>query len=324
MTATHDVTSTTTTPNSGRVVVVGSINVDLFARVERHPRPGETVLGGDGSTRPGGKGANQAVAAALAGAPVVMVGGVGDDAQAEVGLSLLRRAGVDLTRVRAVTGTPTGLALITVSDAGENSIIVVPGANHEVGLEDVADLGLTAADVLVVQGEIPVEVVDATVRAAREAGARAVVNLAPVVDLDPETLRAADPLVVNEHEALASARILGVDAGVAADADGSVDEAAATTLAEALVAAGVGSVVITLGGAGAVVAAPDAESFTCAGEKVEVVDTTGAGDCFAGTVAAHLALGRDLGEASAAGNRAAAKAVQARGAQESYAWEALS
>ena len=113
-------TSTTTKASPGRVVVVGSINVDLFARVARHPLPGETVLGGDGSTRPGGKGANQAVAAALAGAPVVMVGCVGDDAQAEVGLSLLRRAGVDLTRVREVSGSPTGLALITVSDAGEN------------------------------------------------------------------------------------------------------------------------------------------------------------------------------------------------------------
>ena len=319
MTTTHDVTATATTQDAGRVVVVGSINVDLFARVERHPRPGETVLGSDGSTRPGGKGANQAVAAALAGAPVVMVGAVGDDAQAEVGLSLLRRAGVDLGRVRTVAGAPTGLALITVSDAGENSIIVVPGANHAVGLDDVADLRLTPADVLVVQGEIPVDVVDATVRAAREAGARVVVNLAPVVDLDPETLRAADPLVVNEHEALASARILGVDVS-ALPAD-SVDVAAAATLAESLVAAGVGSVVVTLGGAGAVIADAGAESFTCTGETVEVLDTTGAGDCFAGTLAAHLALGRELGEAAAASNRAAAKAVQGHGAQESYAWE---
>ena len=319
MTTTHDITSTATTQDAGRVVVVGSINVDLFARVERHPRPGETVLGSDGSTRPGGKGANQAVAAALAGAPVVMVGAVGDDAQAEVGLSLLLRAGVDLGRVRTVAGTPTGLALITVSDAGENSIIVVPGANHAVGLDDVADLRLTPADVLVVQGEIPVDVVDATVRAAREAGARVVVNLAPVVDLDPETLRAADPLVVNEHEALASARILGVDVS-ALPAD-SVDVAAATTLAESLVAAGVGSVVVTLGGAGAVIADAGAESFTCTGETVEVLDTTGAGDCFAGTLAAHLALGRELGEAAAASNSAAAKAVQGHGAQESYAWE---
>ncbi|WP_051992348.1 ribokinase [Mobilicoccus pelagius] len=319
-------TTATTKAGGGRVVVVGSINVDLFARVARHPLPGETVLGGDGSTRPGGKGANQAVAAALAGAAVVMVGCVGDDAQAEVGVSLLRRAGVDLTRVREVAGSPTGLALITVSDAGENSIIVISGANAKVGHDDVADLDLTADDVVVVQGEIPVDVVDATVAGARRAGARVVVNLAPVVDLDPATLRAADPLVVNEHEALAAARTLGAvadgpDGPDGPDAAAPVDTAAAARLAEDLVAVGVASVVITLGGAGAVVAAPDTLSFTCDGEKVDVVDTTGAGDCFVGTLAAELAAGGDLRSSAERGNTAGAKAVQGRGAQESYDWE---
>ncbi|WP_313023056.1 ribokinase [Mobilicoccus sp.] len=321
---TRDEPSRTTTAarGSGRVVVVGSINVDLFARVARHPRPGETVLGGDGSTRPGGKGANQAVAAALAGADVAMVGCVGDDAQARVGLSLLRRAGVDLGRVREVADTPTGLALITVADSGENSIIVVPGANHALTMEDVADLGLTTGDVVVLQGEIPVDVVDETARRAVAAGARVCLNLAPVVDLAADTLRAADPLVVNEHEALAAAGLLGVDAG--GHEEESIDAVAATSLAEALVGAGVRSVVVTLGGAGAVVALEGAESFTCTGERVEVVDTTGAGDCFAGTLAARLALGDDLGAAAAVGNRAAAKAVQGHGAQESYDWEGRS
>lgn len=304
-------------PSAGRVVVIGSINVDLFARVARHPRPGETVLGGDGSTRPGGKGANQAVAAALAGARIVMVGAVGDDGPAEVGLSLLRRAGVDLDRVRTVAGVPTGVALITVSDAGENSIIVIPGANYEVGLDDVRSVEVGSGDVVVVQGELPVEVVDAAVARASESGARVVVNLAPVVDLAPGTLRAADPLVVNEHEALAAGRILGI-ADLPSGEDLQVDEA--TTLSAQLLSAGVRSAVITLGAAGAVVASPDGEPQHCPGQTVKAVDTTGAGDCFVGTLAAHLAAGADLGEAARAGNDAGALAVQGHGAQESYAW----
>lgn len=303
-----------------RVVVVGSINVDLFARVERHPRPGETVLGSDGSTRPGGKGANQAVAAALAGASTAMVGCVGDDAHAEVGLSLLRRAGVDLTRVRAVPGVPSGVALITVSAVGENSIIVISGANHEVTRDDIAGLELGPGDVVVVQGEIPVEVVDETACLVERAGARLMVNLAPVVPLAATTLRIADPLVVNEHEAIAAAGILGVEVGEDTDAD-HMDVASATDLASGLVSSGVGSVVVTLGADGAVVASGEGEPLTCAGESVSVVDTTGAGDCFVGTVAAGLARGDGLAEAARAGNAAAARAVQGHGAQESYDWE---
>lgn len=300
---------------SPRVVVVGSINVDLFARVARHPAPGETVLGGDGSTRPGGKGANQAVAAALAGASTVMVGCVGDDGPAEVGLSLLRRAEVDISRVRIVEGVPTGVAIITVAESGENSIIVIPGANHLATRADVESADLRATDIVVVQGELPVEVVDETVRIASEAGARVVVNLAPVVDLSADTLRAANPLVVNEHEALAAARILGVD---------SPDEQMTVESASALASALCGeaaSVVITLGGAGAVVAERGQDPIVCQGERVDVVDTTGAGDCFVGTLTAGLARGDSLAESAAAGNLAGARAVQGEGAQESYGWK---
>lgn len=307
------------TDHPRRVVVVGSINVDVFARVTRHPQPGETVLGTDGSTRPGGKGANQAVAAALAGARTVMVGCVGDDVQAQVGVSLLRRAGVDTSRVRVVAGVPTGVALITVATSGENSIIVIGGANVHVAVDDVRDLDLDDSDVLVVQGEIPAPVVDACVRRAEGAGARVVVNLAPVVDLAVETLRSAHPLVVNEHEARAAARILGVDTGASPDAgDLTVDQA--QELGGRLVDAGVRSVVITLGAAGAVVASVDAPPVVCEARRVDAVDTTGAGDCFVGTLAARLAAGADLTSASRAATLAASRAVQGEGAQESYDW----
>ncbi|MDO5627171.1 MAG: ribokinase [Mobilicoccus sp.] len=301
-----------------RVMVVGSINVDLFARVARHPRPGETILGSDGSTRAGGKGANQAVAAALAGAATVMVGCVGDDPVAGTGTSLLERAGVSLA-VRTVADTPTGVALIAVSDAGENTIIVIPGANAAVTLDDVRAAEINAGDVVVLQGEIPLPVVDATAALAVEAGARVVVNLAPVVDLAPATLRLAHPLVVNEHEARAAARLLGLSE-VDADDESPLTVEDASTLGARLIEAGVASVVVTLGEAGAVAVCGDGATH-CPGEHVEVVDTTGAGDCFVGTLAAALLTGVDLAAAAEAGNRAGARAVGASGAQESYAWE---
>lgn len=314
--AAHLPTSGPSGPERGSVAVFGSINVDLFARVERHPGPGETILGEDGTTRPGGKGANQAVAAALAGARTAMFGAVGDDAHAEVGLSLLRAAGVGCSGVRKVPG-PSGLALITVAASGENSIIVIPGANGAVGDDDAPTLA--AGDVLVVQGEIPVSVVDRAVAAAVEARARPIVNLAPVVGLAPATLTAADPLVVNEHEALAAADAVdpaGVGAGLPEDVR---DMAAA--VADRLLGAGVAAVVITLGGQGALVAEGRKRTLI-PGEKVSVVDTTGAGDCFVGTIAAHLARGQSLAAAAAAANRAAAAAVGAEGAQNSYpGWE---
>ncbi len=313
-------------PAAGRVVVAGSVNVDLFARVPRHPGPGETLLGSDGSTRPGGKGANQAVAAALAGAATVMVGCVGDDAPAATGLSLLRRAGADVTRVRTVPGTPTGLALITVADSGENSIVVIPGANAEVSPADVAGAGITAGDVVVVQGEIPLPAIEETAAVCARAGARLIVNLAPVVPLSPGVLRQADPLVVNEHEARAAAAILtapdaasaaSASAGAAGSDELTPGEAAA--LARSLREHGVASVVITLGGAGAVTAA-GGQVHHCPGEQAQVVDTTGAGDCFTGTLAAALAAGHGLLDAAARGNAAASRSVRGHGAQESYDW----
>lgn len=290
---------------NGRVVVLGSLNTDIFARVDRHPAPGETIIGHGGESRPGGKGANQAAAAALCGAPVSMVGAVGGDAHSATALSILEEVGCDCSAVRRVDG-PTGIALITVDAAGENSIIVIPGANAEVGepeLEALGDLG--TRDLLVLQGEVPVETCAAAAHRATEMGSRVIVNLAPVVPYPAETLRLANPLVVNEHEAQGALRILG----------SSCDESP-EAVAQALTAAGVPSVVMTLGSKGAVVADPLPTLLPA--EAVEAVDTTGAGDAFVGALAAALMSGKDIAEAAKVASRFAAQSVLSEGAQDSY------
>lgn len=308
------------------VVVVGSLNVDLALTVDRHPSPGETLIAGGGGRSPGGKGANQALAASRAGAAVHMVGAVGDDPDAEVALGLLREDGVDLSAVRVVPG-PTGLAVVTVAADGENAILVVPGANASVDAAVVdghTDL-LARTAVLVLQGEIPREGIEAAARAARAAGVRVVLNPAPVLTLDPAVLRDADPLVVNEHEAAAVLEQLG-DARRGATTDAGEDWDPRELVA-ALRDAGVRSVVLTLGARGAVVAGPalDAGDGTGAGDpavipaaQVEVVDTTGAGDAFIGALAAHLAAGEGLVLAAERATTFAGRSVTARGAQSSY------
>lgn len=268
----------------GRVVVLGSLNVDLVAHVERHPRPGETVLAASALERfAGGKGGNQAVAAASAGASVAMVGAVGDDEGGARYLERLRDRGVDVSAVRVLRGVSTGQAWITVDGDGENAIVVVPGANSEVRWA--GDIGLATGDVLLVQLEVPLSSVAEAVRAAHAAGARVVVNAAPYAGLPPDVVGLADPVVVNEHEALSLA-----------DSD--------------LVP---GSVVVTFGANGA---AWDGEQFPgVAVAAEEVVDTTGAGDAFCGALAAALAAGASREEAMRAALQAGAEAVRRHGAQ---------
>lgn len=293
----------------GDVVVVGSLNVDIAASVERHPAPGETVLADSGVTSPGGKGANQAVAAALAGARVRMVGAVGDDVYAQLATSLLERAGVDVDAVRTVGDEPTGLALITVGADGENSIVVISGANAALEPADVETQAWSDRTVLVLQCEVPVRTLEAAAERVGAAAGRLVLNLAPVVDLPPDLMRQADPLVVNEHEAAAAAAMLGVEA-----------EPTPQRIVAALADAGVSSVVCTLGGQGAIVADGDVADHLPAHE-VEVVDTTGAGDAFVGTLAARLSDGDSLRDAAREANAVASRAVGRRGAQESYDWD---
>lgn len=301
--------------SGGDVVVVGSLNVDIAGRVARHPGPGETVLATSGVSSPGGKGANQAVAAALSGARVRMVGATGSDPYAEIATGLLRRAGVDLSLVRRVEGEATGLALITVADDGENSIVVIPGANGTVGAADVGAAAptWTASTVLVLQCEVPVEALLAAADRIAAAGGRLVFNLAPVVPVPPRLITQSDPLVVNEHEAASALAML-----TPATADVALDPRQIVT---GLIGAGVPSVVCTLGGEGALVADGSTVDHLPA-LPVDVVDTTGAGDSFVGTIAAHLAAGDGLAAAAEAATAVAARAVGRRGAQESYDWDA--
>jgi ribokinase len=266
------------------------------------------VLGSDLATFPGGKGANQAVAAARLGASVAFLGRVGTDSFAGYLRDNLDREGVATGQLLAVPG-PSGVALITVDPAGDNSIIVAPGANARLtaaGIE-AARAAFEAARVVSAQLEVPVEAVEAAARLAAASGARFILNLSPAREVPPALLAAADPLVVNEHEA---AFLLG---------EGLPDpeRSRPASSAAALLARGPRSVVITLGADGAYVAGAGGGARVRS-PAVTVVDTTGAGDAFTGALAWRLSLGDTLPEAAALAARVGAAAVTARGAQGSY------
>jgi ribokinase len=269
----------------GRVIVLGSLNIDLVTHVERHPRPGETVLGEGLRRLAGGKGANQAVAAAAAGAGAAMLGCVGDDEGGAAYLLRLRERGVDVSGVRTVPGGTTGHALIAVDDAGENSIIVIPGANALVPPDPGLVAGIEAGDVLLVQLEVPVRTVAVVARAAHGAGARVVLNIAPYAAVPQDVVAFADPVIANEHEA-----------ALLADSD-----------------AVAGSLLVTFGAAGAAWGGMNEPGLSVPAE--EVVDTTGAGDAFCGALAAALADGAGREAAMSAALAAGARAVRHTGAQ---------
>jgi ribokinase len=288
---------------SGLLLVLGSANRDYTVKVERHPARGETVLGGNAVVTSGGKGANQAVAAARAGVTTHFLGAVGRDSAGDDILADLESHGVLVSHVLR-SDVATGIALITVSHDGENSIVVAPGANGSVepdwAAESVRELA-TSDSVVLAQLEIPVRAVDAAATAIVELGGRFVLNRSPATTVSPRLLGLADPLIVNETEASELAGSI-IDSPVDAQA-----------VARRLLGAS-RSVVITLGGEGAVVA--DAEGVThLPAPRVPVVDTTGAGDAFAGALAAALVSGSSLIDATSAGIAAGAEAVQHAGAQ---------
>lgn len=299
-------TAATASSPDGTIVVVGSVNVDLLAQVQRHPRPGETLHGTGGQMLPGGKGANQAVAAARLGARVAIVGAVGTGVQAEAALSALREAGVDLSHVAEIEG-PTGLAIVTVAEDGENSIVVIAGANDAMDAARVRAAAevISAARIVVCQGEIPRDGIEAL--PALVTG-RFLHNPAPVMELDPAVLRASDPLVVNQHEAgLVLAQL----------APGQEAPEDPEAVVAALRAAGIPSAVLTLGADGSLVA-DQAGVRRIPPASVEAVDTTGSGDAFIGALALGLARGDDLATAARLASRVGAFAATGEGAQPSY------
>lgn len=264
------------------IVVFGSTNLDQVGTVSRLPEPGETVAGGTFSMAPGGKGANQALAARRAGAAVRHVSAVGDDAFADMALKLLEEGGVDLSQVQKAKAT-TGIAMIFVDAAGENVIAVLPGANGTVGPED-ADRtlsGLSAADTLLVQQEIPQAGTRRALDIARARGARSILNTAPFLPDTAEMAELADIVVANETEfALLSGRDID-------ELDAAMDEWVGRTGR---------AIVVTLGPDGARAAAPEGK-FSVPAYKVSPVDTVGAGDTFCGYLAASLDAGMTLEQA---------------------------
>ncbi|MFI8093938.1 ribokinase [Streptomyces sp. NPDC086080] len=287
------------------LLVVGSANADLVIGVERRPGAGETVLGSDLVVHPGGKGANQAVAAARLGARTVLLARVGDDGHGRLLLDSQRAAGVDTVGV-LVGGAPTGVALITVDPSGDNSIVVSPGANGRLTPADVraATSLFHATRVVSTQLEIPLETVGEVVRSLVP-GSRFVLNPSPPQPLPAEVLAACDPLIVNEHEAKV---ILG-------DAGGISDEP--EDWARLLLAKGPRSVVVTLGAEGALVASAEGVARVPS-VAVHAVDTTGAGDAFTAALAWRLGAGEPLAEAAAYAARVGAATVTKGGAQVSF------
>lgn len=303
------------------IVVVGSINMDLVVRVKRHPLPGETLLGSDYETHHGGKGANQAVAAArmlgravaaakgistaAQGTRVRMIGRVGQDEFGNQLRNALKREGINVNATIPIAA-PTGVAFIAVNEEGQNTIIVSPGANHRLRPENLSSAEFEEARVVVLQLEIPLDTVRRAAELGRQAGARVILNAAPAQKLPNRLLESIDILVVNESEALGLTGVLPDSPEMALEVAKVLSEKTPT-------------VVITLGEQGAVWVGPEGWGHQPV-YKVEVVDTTGAGDAFIGALATAICEGKTLPQAVRLGCVAGALAATRVGAQASLPW----
>lgn len=286
------------------ILFVGTANHDTTARVARAPGPGQTVVASASRVDAGGKAANQAAAAARLGARAILIATVGEDAAGTTLIDALDGAGVDTSAIRRTAFLPTGSAFIVVDENAENEIVVITGANGDLTPDDVNRGWPTIPDITVsVALEGPVAPITAAVDRAVAEGHRVVINLSPVTDAATHLLPAADPLVVNEHEARSLA---------------GKDSATLEELAEALAAKGARSVVITAGARGAVALSAGTPPMLIPGEIVQAVDTTGAGDAFTGALCAGLDRGASLIDAVRTACRVAAYSVQRPGAQSSY------
>ena len=285
-----------------RIAVVGSLNIDLVVQLDRMPAAGETVFGTTLERHPGGKGLNQAVAAARLESEVHMIGAVGDDGSGDWLLDVVRREGIHSDGIATANGT-SGTALIEVDTSGQNRIIVIPGANDLVKPGDVAEhlTSLAAVDVVLTQGEVPVDVMVAAAETGKKIGAQVVVNPAPVREYPKELLKHVDVLVPNEHEAH---ELTGMSV------DNMVD---AVEAAQQLQDRGPTCVVITRGDKGAVWTSPDGSGQTAA-FKVSAVDTVAAGDAFCGALSAGMARGLSMAESLRWASAAGALAATGKGA----------
>ena len=284
---------------SAHVVVIGSINVDFVVLADRLPRPGETVLGGQFATHDGGKGANQAVAAARVGARVTMIGAVGHDAHGERALAALTAEGIDTSRIRTLDTASTGVALVAIGPRGENQIVVAPGASAMLDLDDEDRALIRSADAILTNHEIPATASIDALRVAHRDGITAILNPAPARALSAEILSLGPILTPNEHELVVA---IGNDVTAAA-----LDELAARHS---------GPIIVTQGPAGALLVDGQRREHFEGRVPSSLVDTTGAGDTFCGVLAVWLAEGRSLDESIIAANAAGAISVSAAGARE--------
>jgi len=306
-----------TRPDSGRIVIVGSLNADLTIYCDRLPLPGETVHGNGFAVNPGGKSANQAVAAAKLGSRVVLIGAVGDDTNGTMLLASTAGAGVDISRVRRTPDAATGVAVISVDAHGENNIIISAGANGTLAPGDVAASAelFEGASVMCLCLEVGLDTVEAAARLGHDAGATVLLNLSPYAEIPASLAALCDILLVNAHEA-------SLFLGGAAVPDAGADTAAWAPVRDKFADRGLHRVVVTLGANGSVVldsgAGAEGRITRIEPTRVDAKDTTGAGDAFTGAVAARLAAGDSLPAAAAFASVAAALAATRKGTQTAY------
>ncbi len=286
-----------------KILVIGSTNTDMTAFCGKMPAPGETVLGNDFVMGPGGKGANQAVAAKRLGGDVRFVCKVGEDIFGENTIRHFKEEGLDTSGVM-FSGKPSGVALITVDESAENCIVVASGANNDYTEEDIRSIRgfIDESDILLMQLEIPVPAVVEAARIGHEAGKMVVLNPAPAIDLPEEIFKHISLFIPNENELEKYSGVKVFDAPSAAKA------------AKALMDKGVGDIIVTMGSKGSLICQGDDASFVPA-RKVEAVDTTGAGDCYCGALCVALSEGLGLKAAAEFATKAAALSVQRQGAQ---------
>ncbi|MBC9932069.1 ribokinase [Chitinophaga qingshengii] len=289
-----------------RIVVVGSTNMDMVVKTSHIPVPGETVLGGSFFMNPGGKGANQAVAVARLGGNVIFISKVGNDVFGKQSAQLFEEEGINTYHVLSDAEMPSGVALITVDDAGENSIVVASGANGNLFPDDLKDAlpEIAAAGILLMQLEIPMETVQFVAQYAAEKGVRVILNPAPANTLGPELLRCVNIITPNKKEAemLSGIKVNNLDS--------------AKKAAKAICSQGVNTVVVTMGPLGAVIC-QEGKIQVVPAPQVEAVDSTAAGDVFNGALAVALSEGKDIPDAVTFACKAAAISVTRLGAQSS-------
>jgi ribokinase len=304
---------------SGRVIVVGSVNVDLVVVSERLPQPGETVTGGRFGQHDGGKGGNQAVAAARLGAPTTLLAAIGADAFAERARAALEADSVETGEILVDRAEPTGVALVLVDAAGENMISVAPGANGALKPAHVHEafrrLGPTAGDVVLAGHEIPTATTREALRLGRAAGATTILNPAPADGIDRSVFGLADVVTPNRQELAVLVEAEGRRIGRRGTVPSDPVAAARTLLERNAEGDGAGAVLVTLGRAGAVLVLPDGDPIELSAPGVVAVDTVGAGDALNGALAAGLAEGLSLEEAARRAVIAASLSVTRPGAR---------